>query len=103
MKLRQTSPATPPTWSPLVPIQPHGERTPLFCVHPAGGTVLCYYELARLLGDNQPFYGLQAPGIEVGREPLTQVEALAEAYLQVICSVQPDGPYYLLGWSFGGW
>ena len=89
-------------WSPLVGIQTHGERTPFFCVHPAGGNVLCYVELARQLGPSQPFYGLQAAGMERGQAPLQSIEATASAYIAALRAVQPEGPYVLGGWSSGG-
>ncbi|MGB8845256.1 MAG: SDR family NAD(P)-dependent oxidoreductase, partial [Terracidiphilus sp.] len=49
------------TWSALVPIQPDGTRTPLFCVHAIGGDVLFYEQLAKALGPSQPFYAFQSP------------------------------------------
>ncbi|GFZ92165.1 amino acid adenylation domain-containing protein [Okeania sp. KiyG1] len=88
--------------SPLVPIQPQGSQLPIFCVHPAGGTVFCYFELAQLLGTEQPFYGLQCLGQVEGEEPLTSVEDMAAVYQKAIREVQPKGPYILMGWSFGG-
>ena len=89
-------------WSPLVAIQPKGEKPPLFCVHPGGGNVLCYFELAQHLGTEQPFYGLQAVGIEAGQKPKTTVEEMATFYIKALQTVQPQGPYQLVGWSFGG-
>ncbi len=90
------------SWSPLVAVDPRGERSPLFCVHPAGGTVLCYRDLARHLGGQRPFYGLQARGLGAGEEPIATMEAVAAAYVQAIRDCQPHGPYHLAGWSFGG-
>ncbi|HEX4961859.1 MAG TPA: non-ribosomal peptide synthase/polyketide synthase [Thermoanaerobaculia bacterium] len=90
------------SWSPLVPIQPLGERAPLFCVHPLGGEVLCYYQLARQLGKDQPVYGLQArPLDEQDRAPRVTVEETAAEYLDAVRSLRPTGPYLLAGWSFG--
>ncbi|NES17633.1 MAG: amino acid adenylation domain-containing protein, partial [Symploca sp. SIO3E6] len=89
-------------FSPLFPINPNGSKVPIFCIHPGGGTAFCYFELAQLLGTEQPFYGLQALGIEKGQKPLTRVEDMANLYLSTIREVQPKGPYILLGWSFGG-
>ncbi len=86
----------------LVPIQPQGHRPPLFCVHPWGGNVLCYSELAKHLGLDQPVYGLQARGIEQMRNPHTSIEAMAADYLAEIRGLQPEGPYHLCGWSSGG-
>ncbi|MFP2932552.1 thioesterase domain-containing protein, partial [Pyxidicoccus sp. 3LG] len=87
--------------SPLVPIQRGGSRRPFFCVHPVGGNVLGYAELARELGPDQPFYGLQAQGLDGQQPPLATVEEMAAHYLEAIRTVQPHGPYQLGGWSMG--
>ncbi|HEY0557546.1 MAG TPA: amino acid adenylation domain-containing protein, partial [Thermoanaerobaculia bacterium] len=89
----------------LVEIVPAGsgtQRRPFFCIHPAGGDVLCFFPLARLIGSGQPFYGLQARGLEDTAEPFASLEAMAAHYAQEIRSVQPAGPYRIGGWSFGG-
>jgi thioesterase domain-containing protein len=85
----------------LVAIQPAGPRPPFFCVHPAGGDVLCFQALSRHLGPDQPFYGLQSRGLGAGEELLATIEAMAAAYREEIARVTP-GPYYLGGWSLGG-
>jgi amino acid adenylation domain-containing protein len=90
------------SWSPLVPIQPTGTNPPFFCVHPIFGVVLPYYELARHLGNNQPFYGLQPIGLDGKTSPLTSIEDMATHYIEALRKVQPKGPYFLGGWSFGG-
>ncbi|MBJ6762138.1 alpha/beta fold hydrolase [Myxococcaceae bacterium JPH2] len=79
-----------------------GARPPLFFIHPVGGGVLCYAELARLLGPDQPFYGLQARGLDGTSAPRESIESLATAYVKAIQEVQPHGPYTLGGWSLGG-
>ncbi len=89
------------SWSSLVPIQPRGDKPPFFCIHAMGGNVLSYYELSRHLGDNQPFYGLQSQGLD-GQAPCTVLEEMASHYLKEIQTVQPKGPYFLGGHSFGG-
>jgi amino acid adenylation domain-containing protein len=89
-------------WSSLVSIQPHGTKPPFFCVHPLGGNVLCYQPLAEALGTDQPFYGLQARGLDGKQTPLTSVEEIAADYIQEIKLIQPQGPYFLGGHSFGG-
>jgi amino acid adenylation domain-containing protein len=83
--------------SPLVLLQPAGDAAPFFCVHPAGGSVLCYVDLARHL--DRPFYGLQA---DEQYENQVSVRELAAQYVAAIQSVQPQGPYLLGGWSLGG-
>jgi amino acid adenylation domain-containing protein len=94
--------ASPAPFSPLVEIQPNGERPPFFCVHPSGGNVLCYAGLSRHLGDEQPFYGLQARGLHHGLAPHTSVEEMAREYVAHLRAAQPEGPYLLGGWSMGG-
>ena len=88
--------------SPAVPIQASGEKPPLFCVHPVGGNVLCYAELARHLGKNQPLLGLQSLGLSGEKEPLSKIEEMAAIYIEALQEIQPAGPYYLGGWSMGG-
>jgi amino acid adenylation domain-containing protein len=89
-------------WSPLVAIQPGGSRLPFFCIHGMHGNVLCYRELARYLGPDQPVYGLQAQGLD-GKQPgHTRVEEMAAHYIREIRAVQAEGPYSLGGLSFGG-
>ncbi|MEH1780418.1 MAG: amino acid adenylation domain-containing protein [Nostoc sp.] len=90
------------TESPLIPIQPTGSKSPFFCVHPIGGNVLCYADLACNLGSEQPVYGLQALGLNEKEEPLKSIEDMATAYIEAIQAIQPTGPYYLGGWSMGG-
>jgi acyl transferase domain-containing protein/thioesterase domain-containing protein/ubiquinone/menaquinone biosynthesis C-methylase UbiE/acyl carrier protein len=85
----------------LVPIQPEGSRPPLFFVHPAAGVVFPYFDLARLLGDEQPFYGLQAAGLDGASDPDPTIAAMARRYVTEIRAVQPKGPYHLGGFSFG--
>jgi thioesterase domain-containing protein/acyl carrier protein len=88
--------------SPLIPIQPKGTQAPFFAVHPAGGTVLCYLDLARHLDRDQPFYALEAPGLSSDQVPYRDIRQMAEAYVMAVRAVQPQGPYFLGGWCFGG-
>ena len=89
-------------WSSLVAIQPEGSRPPLFCVHAAGANVLIYRPMARHLGHDQPVYALQAQGLDGQSPPLKRVEDMAALYIKEIRAFQPEGPYFLLGASFGG-
>jgi amino acid adenylation domain-containing protein len=75
---------------------------PLFLVHGGGGSVLGYTELVRHLGADRPIYGLSASGIDGGELPAASIEVLARDYLAQLRAVQPQGPYLLGGWSFGG-
>jgi amino acid adenylation domain-containing protein len=99
-RLRQGDHAA--AWSTLVPISAGGSRPPFFCVHGAGGNVLLYRDLARRLGPDQPFYGLQARGLDGNSSPHTRIEDMAEDYLKEIRAFQPNGPYCLGGYCMGG-
>ncbi len=89
------------SWASLVPIQPSGSKPPLFCVHGAGGNVLVFRDLARHLGEDRPFYGLQSRGLNGQESPLTTVEEMARCYLEEIKTIQPTGPYLLAGYCLG--
>ncbi|HEX8186752.1 MAG TPA: alpha/beta fold hydrolase, partial [Pyrinomonadaceae bacterium] len=89
-------------WSPLVSIRPTGRKRPFFCVHAIGGDVLSFYYLSRYLDEEQPFYALQAPALyELGETFLT-IEDYAARYVEAVRGAQPEGPYLLGGYSFGG-
>ena len=91
-----------PKWSPLVPIRANGTRRPLFLVHAIAGNVLNYKRLDAHLPANQPIYALQAAGLRDRRMETTTIEEVARTYLTELRSVQPEGPYYLGGFSSGG-
>ena len=76
-------------------------KTPLFLVHPVGGTVFCYADLLRHL-DGRPCYGFQARGVDGPEEPFTQIERMAHTYNLLLQEVQSRGPYQIGGWSMGG-
>ncbi len=86
----------------VVPLARAGGRPILFCLPPAAGSPLCYLHVVRRLGDGWPVYGLQSPGLLEGGKPPTTVEAMAGEYLRALRGIQPHGPYWISGWSFGG-
>ena len=88
-------------WRSLVTIQPKGSKPPLFFVHGIYGNVLYFRELANYLGNDQPFYGLQAKGLDGKETPYTSLEDMAAHYVQEMRSLQPTGPYFIGGHSFG--
>jgi amino acid adenylation domain-containing protein len=91
--------ALPPS---VVPLQGGSAGPPLFLLPPAAGSPLCYQHLVRSLGPGRPVYGLLAPGLLDGATAPESVEAMAAAHLAAVRRVQPHGPYWLAGWSFGG-
>jgi amino acid adenylation domain-containing protein len=88
-------------WSSLVPIQPAGTQPPIFCIHGGAGTILHLAPLARRLGPDQPFYGLQSKGLYGGVASPTTVEEMATHYLEEMRQVHPGGPWRLAGYCFG--
>jgi len=89
-------------WSSLVPIQPSGSKPPFFCVHGVGGNVLNLRQLGGHMSPDYPLYGLQAQGLDGKRPRLETLEEMAAHYIKEIRSVQPQGPYFLGGYSLGG-
>jgi amino acid adenylation domain-containing protein len=97
-KLRENAPVT---YCPLVTLKP-GEGTPLFFIHGAGGGVMELFGICRRMSWPGPVIGIQARGLESCDRPHTSVEAMAEEYITAIRNEQPQGPYLLCGYSFGG-
>ena len=89
--------------SAVIALQPLGSKPPFFFVHGLGGTVMRFRDLARRMAPDQPFYGIQAKGLDGAETCLHRVEDMAEVYLRDLRSAQPEGPYYLGGYSFGGY
>lgn len=88
--------------SPLIAMQSSGSNPPIFFVHVGSGEIVCYVDLVRRLGNNQPFYGLQDPNLYSDSVTTMSIEERAALYIEAVRSVQPRGPYFLGGWSFGG-
>lgn len=86
----------------LVPLRATGTRPPLYCVHPVSGSPYCYAGLLPELGEQQPVFGLEAPGFDGIAEPAGSIQELADLHTATIRAARPHGPYHLLGWSLGG-
>jgi thioesterase domain-containing protein/aryl carrier-like protein len=86
----------------LVEITRGGHRPPLFCVHGAGGNVLNFRDLSWGLHHDQPFFALQARGVDGTTRPHRSIEEMARAYVEEIRALRPHGPYFLAGYSGGG-
>ncbi|MFB7716208.1 non-ribosomal peptide synthase/polyketide synthase [Nocardia sp. NPDC056100] len=87
---------------PLLPIRAEGELPPLFCVHSVSGVAWSYTGLLPHLESERPLYGLQLPHLTEETSGLDTIEQVAQRYIREIRTVQPHGPYHLLGWSLGG-
>jgi thioesterase domain-containing protein/acyl carrier protein len=85
-----------------VAVRTSGKEAPIFIVHAGDGEVGYAFDLAPHLPEAHPLYALAATGFAEGETPLSSVEAMAASYLRAMRSVQPHGPYGLIGWSAGG-
>ncbi len=85
----------------LVPIQPHGSNPPFFCLPGAGGRPFYFYHLGRYLGADQPLYSFQNH-LDGELAPVNGIEDMASNYIRAIQTIQPQGPYFLGGHSYGG-
>ncbi len=99
-----------PDWSSLVPLRGGSQaggpasqpRPPLFLAAPVGGNVLSYRDLLAHLDPQYPVYGLQALGLDGIQTVHRNIDEITQHYVQEVLKVQPQGPFYLLGSSFGG-
>ena len=87
---------------PVLPIRSTGSRPPLFCVHGGLGFGIPFAALAEHLDAEQPVHALQARGLGAADPLPRDLREVADDYLDRIRSIQPEGPYHLLGWSYGG-
>ncbi|MGH8161056.1 MAG: thioesterase domain-containing protein [Gammaproteobacteria bacterium] len=86
----------------IVPLQPNGTRVPIFAVGGHNGDVFCYRALVRHLDSDQPFYGLQPSGLEIGTKAYTNVEDLAGYFADQVRVFYPNGPMTIAGFCAGG-
>ncbi len=94
--------SSPEAVRPLLPLRREGGQTPLFCVHPAAGVSWRYTGLLPHLGPDQPVFGIQALGLDGTCPPAPDAKSMVASYVDLVREAQPEGPYRLLGWSYGG-
>lgn len=85
----------------LVPLQESGHRPPLFMIAGVGGHVFAFHKFARLLGRDQPSFGVKAIGVDGTRPPSERMEHIAAEYVREMMEVCPAGPIVLSGYSIG--
>jgi acyl-CoA synthetase (AMP-forming)/AMP-acid ligase II/thioesterase domain-containing protein/NAD(P)-dependent dehydrogenase (short-subunit alcohol dehydrogenase family) len=85
------------------PLQSAGKRPPFFCIPGGASDVIVFRPLAAQLGSDQPFYGLQAHGLDGTKTdaPIVPITELAGHFIREIKAIQPRGPYHLGGHCFG--
>jgi thioesterase domain-containing protein len=86
----------------VVPLQPKGELNPIFAIPGHNGDVFCYRHLAKRLGEDQPFFGLQPPGLDDGSLPLNSIRDLAHYFLEQILALGYKRPHVIAGFCAGG-
>ena len=100
--LSKSHPKQSSTESSLIPIRKTGANPPIFIIHGLNGNVRLAHQMASYLGANQPVYGFYCKDGRPVSEREASLEDLAASYIEELVSLQPKGPYYLAGYSFGG-
>lgn len=85
----------------IVPLQPRGTQTPIYAVPGHGGAVFSFSAFSQRLGDDQPLFALEPPGLDGRTEPMERVEDIAEYFAGQILEYQPTGPYVIAGYCSG--
>lgn len=91
-----------PRFSPLVLLKAGDARTPFFIAHGLGGNVMELSPLGKRIQSPHAIYAIQARGLDGASAPCETVEKMGQLYVEAIREVQPHGPYFLAGYSFGG-
>jgi acetoacetyl-CoA synthetase len=87
---------------PLLRLKEGNAAPPVFITHGIGSSVMDFFELVRHIDTPHPIFGMQAPGMDGVAEPLDRIEDMAQFFLDAIKTMQPRGPYLLIGYSLGG-
>jgi thioesterase domain-containing protein len=87
---------------PLAHLRSTGSKPPLYLAHPIGGDVQQYRELVPLLREDRPVIALQNLDQGNGGREYATLDEMAAHYVKAISTAQPDGPYFIGGWSMGG-
>lgn len=87
---------------PLLLIKPGTDYPPLFVAPGMGGDASQLFQVVQSMGVKNPLYGLQPRGTDGNSEPLSSIDEMAAVYLGAIRDLQPNGPYFFIGYSLGG-
>jgi thioesterase domain-containing protein/acyl carrier protein len=93
---------TTPRLPSLLPLKAGTGYPPVFLAHGLGGNAMDFFQLVRHIPLPHPIYGIQARGTDGVDEPYERIEDMAKFHLGAIRELQPQGPYLLVGFSFGG-
>ncbi|CAM2069820.1 Non-ribosomal peptide synthase/polyketide synthase [Sulfidibacter corallicola] len=84
------------------PYRTRGSAPPLFLIAPGGGGLAEFEHLVAALPTDRPCYGISCPTLLDPAIRFESVQDLAAHYIAILENTRPEGPYALLGWSFGG-
>lgn len=101
--LEENNPELQSSWKSLVPIKASGHKMPVYIIHGSGLNVLNFRDIAMHVDPEQPVFGLQAKGLNGMEDPLDDMKEIAKSYIKEILEHNPDGPYAIAGYSFGGY
>lgn len=101
------APGSRPAFSPLVLLNEgaagHDPASPpIFLLHGIGGNVMELAQLGRSIGPHSRVFAIQARGLDGVETAIDSIPAMAEYYLEAVRAKQSNGPYVLIGYSFGG-
>ncbi|KAF2491170.1 putative polyketide synthase PksJ [Lophium mytilinum] len=94
------TPEPPAPYNPLISLQPHGDETPLFLLHPGIGEMLVFLSLVPYF-PNRPIHAFRARGLAANETPFTSLDEVVTTYHAALKRTQPHGPYALAGYSYG--
>lgn len=94
------NPESKAQYNPIVTLQPNGDKTPLFLLHPGIGEMLVFLRLVQYFPD-RPIYAFRARGLNEGEEPFTSQDEVVQTYHRALKETQPHGPYAIAGYSYG--
>jgi len=101
-RIEQTKENHEEDWKSLVMIRRGGKKPPLYVIHGIGLNVLFFQQALKHLDSDQPVFALQAKGLDGVPRPSQTLEEIAADYNREILQHNPDGPYALSGYSYGG-
>ncbi|OXU14685.1 amino acid adenylation domain-containing protein [Sedimentisphaera salicampi] len=79
------------------------DRAPVYFLHSTSGDILGYANIVHTLGEDQPCFGFQSIGLWHIDQADKTIEQMASRYVKLLNEIQPEGPFALVGWCFGGW